>query len=261
MLSSLDKAPQNTRCERGQPWQWLSLSSGQLYPDECQTWKCPACGPRRAQRYARAFDAARYERWVTLTLVPEQAAAAVNRLAYRIRKAGVPWEWAWVVERGDETGMRHVHAVVRGDFVDKEWLDAQAKHAGISGFSWITLAATDKASYASKSCYAAKNAAGSWDEYLALQGGARGWHVSRKYCRGQPIREFVAEHARGTDDGPFVMYGAGVPFNRLPKLELRRSSSLDERRHDAGHARRPEAWRDLPVAAMRFWEESSVRDS
>lgn len=210
LLSSLGNTPHNNRCARGQPFQWLSVSTGQLFPDECQTWSCPACGPRRARRYARAIEHAGYERFVTLSRTPANPRAACARLAYLVRRAGYAWETAWIVETGEQTGMRHVHALQRGSYVPWAFLKASCRDAGFLGSPDIRAAKDGQAHYAGKAWYSAKQSAGDYREWLALNGGRRIWHWSRGYTGGVPLRQWVSEHTRGKDEGPFVPYGAGM---------------------------------------------------
>jgi hypothetical protein len=63
---------------------------------------------------------------VTLTQAPEgwQATRAAMRDWNRaLREQGKRNETLWVVEQGEETGMKHVHAVQWGDFIPKHMLD------------------------------------------------------------------------------------------------------------------------------------------
>lgn len=182
---------------------WLSESTGELVPPACRAWVCPFCGPRKARRYASAIDRDGYERWVTLTRAPRDLRQAVARVAYGVRKVA-PWQWAWSAEAGPDTGMVHVHAVVRSGYVHHTDLRAAARHAGFGPVLWIAQAQGGAARYSAKAAqYSAKESRGGYGEWLALNGG-RAWHFSRGYTKGEPVREWVRRLTPAKDPGPWV---------------------------------------------------------
>lgn len=56
-------------------------------------------------------------RFITLTLAPEEWAdlrKKMQDLVQYLRRRGIGVEWLWVVEQGEQTGMKHIHAVQWG---------------------------------------------------------------------------------------------------------------------------------------------------
>jgi hypothetical protein len=125
-------------------------------------------------------------RFITLTLAPEgwqPTRQAVWQWLERLRRAGYRMHVLWVVELGDETGMKHIHAVQWGDFIPKEVLSASWPH----GHTQIegARAATN---YLAKGVvrYVAKGLDGdgaSIEEHMNLNGG-RAAHWSTKFFDG-----------------------------------------------------------------------------
>ena len=61
-------------------------------------------------------------RFITLTQAPEGWQAtrdAMRRWLERLRRQGYAMHVLWVVEKGSETGMKHVHVIQWGDFIPK----------------------------------------------------------------------------------------------------------------------------------------------
>jgi hypothetical protein len=82
----------------------------------------------------QSLDSVARVRFITLTRAPEgwqDTRTAVFRWLERLRRAGYSMHVLWVVEKGDDTGMKHVHAVQWGDFIPKGVVRYVAK--GIDG--------------------------------------------------------------------------------------------------------------------------------
>lgn len=185
------------------------MSTGQLVESACRTWHCPDCGPRRARRWGRALDVYGYERWLTLTRPPSDLRQGMARLRHCLA-ATSPVEWCWSAERS-EGGHEHVHAVVRG-WIDhrrdggRSVLDRACAAAGWGTVSWLERTPDNGScgAYAAKCAgYAAKGSRGQYGEWLALNGGKRPWHWSRRYL-GAPARAWLATVLPSTDPGPWV---------------------------------------------------------
>ena len=148
-----------------------------------------------AQTFAlakRALEEIERVRFITLTRAPEgwqETRAAVWRWLERLRRAGYRMHVLWVVELGDETGMKHIHAIQWGDFIPKEELSASWPygHTQIEG----ARAATN---YLAKGVvrYVAKGLDGdgaSIEEHMNLNGG-RAAHWSREFFDGMSRKAF-----------------------------------------------------------------------
>lgn len=169
----------------------------------CRAWVCVVCGPRRARRLARAVDNDGYEYFVTLTRAPRDLLQGVRRAGHLLRAEG-GWEWVWTAEAGSDTGMVHIHALVRGERLSQRFISGVAARSGFGRVSWVERAGAMRAgAYAAKAArYASKESA----RYLAwrdLNGGKRPWHWSRLYTRGEPMREFIARASPSQDPGPW----------------------------------------------------------
>lgn len=188
---------------------WLrSISSGLTLPPACRAWRCDHCGPRKATRTGAAVDAAGYTRWVTLTNAPADARQGAARAAHLFRRAVGGFEWIWTLERGQKTGMVHLHGMVRSKYLPQRQLSELAAQAGWGRNVWIAAGVNTAGGYAAKCAgYAAKGFE-SYPEWRALNGGARPWHWSRGYTAGTPMREWVAVNAPAKDPGPWRIVNA-----------------------------------------------------
>jgi hypothetical protein len=157
----------------------------------CKSARCRRCSRQvSAQTFALARraleDGPARVRFITLTLAPEgwqETRAAVWRWLERLRRAGYRMHVLWVVEQGDETGMKHIHAVQWGDYIPKEVLSASWPYGStqIEG----ARAATN---YLAKGVvrYVAKGIDGdgaSIETHMNLNGG-RAAHWSREFFGG-----------------------------------------------------------------------------
>lgn len=133
------------------------------------------------------------ERFATLTNAPadwQKLRQKVRKLCLRLRNDGYRVEWAWTVERGSKTGMRHIHALQHGDFIPQAEL--QERWGAIVHIERVRGTA-GAANYAMKEAsrvthYAVKGTTSDLAAHLALNGG-RGYHISRRYLRGQRTRD------------------------------------------------------------------------
>ena len=171
------------------PFDYVDLTTGAMWPASCKSIRCLVCGPREASKRAYRAAAARPERFVTLTQLPEsfqEARAAEKRLLKALRRRGYKVEWCISHER-TRSGLRHAHALQRGDPIPQRELSALAERAGMGRVCDIRRIRTPgAASYALKEAltvvgYATKGTA-RLDEHLELNGG-RMYRVTRGYWR------------------------------------------------------------------------------
>lgn len=142
------------------------------------------------------------------------------RLAFLLRERA-PMEWIWSIEAGPKTGMIHVHACVRGAWIDQPVLSDLARVAGFGFRAFIQDGRRLAGAYTSKmAAYTTKGANEQYNNWLQLNGGTRPWHWSRRYTAGVPMREWVREHAPPKDAGPWRM----VMAHAVPKDARRRQS-------------------------------------
>lgn len=156
----------------------------------CKNARCRRCSRQvSAQTFAlarRSLEEIDRVRFITLTQSPEgwqETRQAVWTWLQHLRREGYAMRVLWVVEKGDETGMKHVHAVQHGDYVPKEVLSDSWPH----GFTQIegARAATN---YLAKGVvrYVAKGLDGdgeSIEAHMNLNGG-RAAHWSRDFFAG-----------------------------------------------------------------------------
>jgi hypothetical protein len=131
-------------------------------------------------------------RFITLTRAPEGWQAtrdAMRRWLERLRRDGYTMHVLWVVEKGSDTGMKHVHVIQWGDFIPKEVLSASWPH----GTTQIE-AARAAVDYLAKGVlrYVAKGIDGdpeSVEDHMNLNGG-RAAHWSREFFAGEGRNAF-----------------------------------------------------------------------
>lgn len=135
-------------------------------------------------------------RFVTLTQAPDGWQALrmkVRRLAHELRHDGYRVQWAWTVEQGSKTGMRHVHLLQHGDFIPQGVLQEAWGHIvhieAIKGGRGAAAYAMKEA--ARVSAYAMKESRADFLAHLDRNGG-RACHLSRGYLRGLRTREVEA---------------------------------------------------------------------
>ena len=156
----------------------------------CKNARCRRCSRQvSAQTFAlarRSLADTDRVRFITLTCAPEgwqQTRTAVRTWLQHLRREGYSMHVLWVVEKGSETGMKHIHAVQWGDFIPKHVLDDSWPY----GWNEIegARAATD---YLAKGVvrYVAKGLDGdgeSIEDHMNLNGG-RAAHWSRQFFAG-----------------------------------------------------------------------------
>lgn len=157
----------------------------------CKSARCSRCSRQvSAQTFAlarRALEPIDRIRFLTLTRAPEgwqETREAMRVWVQSLRRQGYHMNDLWVVERGSETGMKHVHAVQWGDYVPKEALSASWPY----GHTQIEAARDAGLDYLSKGVlrYVAKGIDGdreSIEAHMNLNGG-RAAHWSRGYFNG-----------------------------------------------------------------------------
>lgn len=177
------------------------------FPASCDAYRCPICGPRKAEQAAAvitwAIRQATRARFLTLTLAPathQQRRQKVRNLRRWARAQGIEWEMGWAVEVGKQTGMIHVHGIEHG--ADK--IDQEAAQRRWGAHIWVEAIKTPGAgAYTVKealrvSGYTVKGATKSAEaltEHLTLNGG-RPAHWSRGFLHGRTKREALVEVRR-----------------------------------------------------------------
>ncbi len=168
----------------------------------CGNARCLNCSRRVSSRtFALARRVADLEsesggwvRFITLTRAPEGWQAtrkAMQDWLQNLRRQGYVMDVLWVVEKGDKTGMKHVHVIQRGDFIPKAVLDLSWPH----GHTQIAAARKAAADYLSKGVikYVAKELDGdgeSIESHMNLNGG-RAAHWSREFFLGVARDDFA----------------------------------------------------------------------
>ena len=167
----------------------------------CKNARCPRCSRQvSAQTFAlarRAVEDQERLRFITLTRAPEgwqETRQAMRVWRENLQRHGVAGEGLWVVERGEDTGMKHVHVVQHGPRkIPMHVLDASWPH----GFTQIesARAAVD---YLGKGVmrYVGKGIDGgqeSLTEHMDINGG-RAAHWSRGFFDGQGRNAYRQAH-------------------------------------------------------------------
>lgn len=167
----------------------------------CKNARCRRCSRQvSAQTFAlarRALETGEERvRFITLTRAPEGWEAtrqAVRTWLQHLRRQGYSMHVLWVVEKGSETGMKHIHAVQWGDFIPKAELSSSWPY----GMTQIegSRAATN---YLAKGVvrYVAKGIDGdakSIEEHMNLNGG-RAAHWSNAFFAGQGRNAYRQAH-------------------------------------------------------------------
>jgi hypothetical protein len=204
------------------------------FPGTCKVWRCEFCGPRKARQKAAILAWAKPERFITLTQAPENWTALRKKAAVLKRDLqadGLRLELAWTVEKGKETGMRHVHALQHGDYIPQAQLQKRwGRIADIRAIRGVRGAADYAMKEAvSVSGYAMKGAA-DLDAHLDLNGG-RGCHVSRGYLRGETQASVLDLLQRERSEGEvltWVLVLPGATLARRPNGLLRAAETPPE---------------------------------
>jgi hypothetical protein len=205
------------RCPRSRQ-SLLCLETGQVIPARCRASFCEYCGPIQAWWKARIISdggGAPPERYWVLSQAPEdwdklrQKMRDFRRL---MRARGYAWEHAWTVEVGEKTGMIHVNALQKGDFVPQAI--GQDSWGSIVHVQAIKRSPSNVAGYALKE--AARVAGYSLKEggtAEKLQGhlernGGRLVHLSRQYLGGltqEQVQRTLVDRQREQEPQTWVL--------------------------------------------------------
>lgn len=110
-----------------------------VIPLTCKSWTCPKCGPRLVANWRRRIQAAKPERFITLTWDPAnesdpQVAIVLMKRAFAnlvriIRAQGYKFEYCavWEFTRG---GYPHIHLAQRGDYLPQKFLSKKWQYLG-----------------------------------------------------------------------------------------------------------------------------------
>ena len=184
---------------------WLLVCDqrpGLRVPASCDSYACAVCGPRKAMATADlvAWGAqnAGAARLFTGTLAPiswQTRRQKVRDLGRILRRRGFVWEYAWVTEPNERSGLLHVHAIQHGDNIPAPVL------ASIWG-ARVELRPVAAPEITRTARYLVKEAWGGEDRhrtFLELNGGVA-LHWSRGYLPGtrrNAERALRAERASG----------------------------------------------------------------
>lgn len=177
----------------------------------CKSARCPRCSRQvSAQTFALARRAlasgaevveglpvarlrpVSYVRFITLTRAPDgwQATRQAMKVWLKwLRREGYEMHVLWVVERGSQTGMKHVHAIQWGDYIPKEVVSESWPYGStqIQGARAATnYLGKGVVKYLGKGLDA--DAAGI-EEHMNLNGG-RAAHWSREFFAGESRQAF-----------------------------------------------------------------------
>ena len=181
----------------------VDVTTGEVaWVPSCKNARCRSCSRRvSARTFALARRVADLEgdgggwvRFITLTQAPEgwaETRHAVKMWLKTLRRQGYAMHVLWVVEKGSETGMKHIHVVQRGDFIPKAVLSESWPY----GSTQIAAARSAAADYLAKGVirYVAKGLDGdgeSIEEHMNLNGG-RAAHWSREFFLGVARDDFA----------------------------------------------------------------------
>lgn len=182
-----------------------------VWQPTCKSARCPACSRQvSAQTFALARRALapsaevvpglpvarlrpiNHVRFITLTQAPagwQETRRAMAVWLKWLRREGYEMHVLWVVEKGSQTGMKHVHVIQWGDYIPKEIVSESWPHG-----STQIQGARSAVNYLGKGVikYLGKgldgDAAGI-EEHMNLNGG-RAAHWSRQFFAGESRAAF-----------------------------------------------------------------------
>lgn len=166
----------------------------------CKNARCRTCSRQvSAQTFALARRALKDEphvRFITLTLAPsgwDATRQAMYVWLLGLRRQGYAMHVLWVVEKGSENGMKHVHVVQWGSYIPKHVLSASWPHG-----STQIQGAREAVGYLSKGVirYVAKGideGDEALEEHMNLNGG-RAAHWSREFFDGMGRNAYRQAH-------------------------------------------------------------------
>lgn len=173
----------------------VSQSTGAVYDLHCKSWRCPVCGPRKADEWARLAAIGKPERFVTLTRVgstPAELYARLKVLVKAIRREGWVIEYLAAVEV--KRAGAHLHMLQKGDYLPQRWLSAEWEKIG--GGRVVDIRAIGDRAGAARYIF----------KYALKQG--EYWPGRKvRYSKGyfpKPTRELRAEMWPNKDEGPFL---------------------------------------------------------
>ncbi len=111
----------------------FNFATGEILAMDCQRWSCLEHGPLLAWRWRTRVSMVPWGLMLTLTLVPEDQAAARKawtRVARWLRGKGMR-TYLRVMELGSEHGMRHWHVLLDVPYVDVRELSVYAERSGL----------------------------------------------------------------------------------------------------------------------------------
>lgn len=210
-------------CERKPYWLEAVERSDMRFPASCDAYRCPTCGPRKAEQAAAIMtwsirEAARLGtrcRFVTLTNAPADWQRRRKKVRvmreWARRELGVEWEFGWATEVGkDVRTLPHVHGIEHG----AEKIEQAALQERWGGIIDIRLVRTPAVGvYAVKDAlrvagYTVKGATGDQAALVAhldLNGG-RAAHWSRGFLHGLTKREALAQARAELADGEVLTW-------------------------------------------------------
>lgn len=179
----------------------VDVTTGEVaWRPTCKNARCERCSRQvSAQTFAlarRSLEEVARVRFITLTRSPEgwqETREAVKVWLRHLRRQGYRMHVLWVVEKGSETGMKHVHAIQWGDYIPKEVLSESWPH----GMTQIE-GARAASNYLAKGVvrYVGKGLDGdreSIEGHMNLNGG-RAAHWSREFFAGTSRDGYRREH-------------------------------------------------------------------
>lgn len=191
------------RCPRVEGRTLINLADvSQTITSGCDAYVCLHCGPRKARAFthAVAWQLAQKDRtrFVTLTQLPDgwqPTRMKMRRLALDLRSEGFRTEWAWTVEKGSKTGMKHAHCTQYGDYIPQDVLQDLWGHRvdirAVKTAQGVTNYLS-KSGEAAVARYLSKTAWDDYEDWLDLTGG-RPFHTSRGFFEGRGVRGALTE--------------------------------------------------------------------
>lgn len=195
----------------------VETRTGRVIPADCDSGHCVVCGVTRARVRAAAITWCQRQqdrsRLITLTRCPDDwqtLRGQVRDLRQRIIDVRGRCEWIWTVERGAQTGMKHVHAIQHGTFIkqrelQKMWGDRIVDIRQVHDASkYISKSAALVSGYVGKGASDASGLA----THLGLNGG-RLHHWSRQFFCGKSIRDAIKLSRQSDADASWMVVHLG----------------------------------------------------
>lgn len=109
-------------------WDLVNTTTRERIGGRCKAYRCAYCGPRKLKYLELCLCAAMPERFLTLTLAPEDPTQRRKQVAWlmqSVRRGGRRCELAWCTERNPKGTGFHIHALQKGDFIPQRELQAK----------------------------------------------------------------------------------------------------------------------------------------